>query len=354
MVEGTESEPCNLEDMKEMLLEHICTENKAFFKHLQIDDPPLSYNERNQIASELLQNSHFNFLQRFGMNMKLDHLKFFECQLSNDEPDQEEIKDLLKHITWNLNHHGTIIRNRRYAALVKLIKDKNYFSEGEMMSRDPLLFDQLIGQYQSRAEKVARRRPNPVTDTLVDVLLEGIDNDHNTEIEKRQRAEEERMCDNDDEDSQPSEIPVKSSDDEESSEESHTQWGNFEEPECSTSTSSQAPRVKKRPFKAITANERDFLKEEFAGIMYNKFLSGQDSEFFDYATVDTNEEYDETLEADQDCEDKYFDEEDSQSSPPRQAMMDDDEDELETYMKHLENNLKHQQSDNQFEEEFDE
>lgn len=213
-----------------------------------------------------------------------------------------------------------------------------------MRSRDPLLYEQLIGQYQTPAEKRADRRPDARTDTLVDVLLEGIDHDLNKAEEKRQREEEETMIQNEDDESQQPETPM-SNDDEESSDSNHDQWGNFDEP----STAQPRP-ARKRPAKLITAGERDLLREELLGIMYSNFLSGKDAEFFDYSEIDSNEAYDDTLETEQDCEDKYF-EDDSQSPPAQQIINDDSEDALDTYMKHLEGHLK-QQSDT-FEEEFD-
>lgn len=216
-----------------------------------------------------------------------------------------------------------------------------------MKTRDPLLFEQLIGQYQSRDEKVARRRPNPQTDTLVDVLLEGIENDQNTEVVKQQREQEEQMLGIDD-DTRGSGVTPESSDDEE---DKHKHWGNFEEPEAGTSSTTQTSKKRKRPANLITAGERDLLREEYLGVMYNNFLRGLDSEFFDYSTVDNNEDYDETLEADQDCEDKYFNEEESQSSQSEHQLMHESEDELDVYMKHLEEHLKTQE--NQFQEEFD-
>lgn len=38
------------------------------------------YEERKEIAAELLNKSHSKFLQRFGMNLRKEHLKFFELQ----------------------------------------------------------------------------------------------------------------------------------------------------------------------------------------------------------------------------------------------------------------------------------
>lgn len=339
--DGDSKEALDLCDLKESLLTHICTENKAFFKSQQIDDPELDYDERKKIASEMLTESRLKFLQRFGTNLKKEHLKYFETD--QDPAEQEEVNDNLKQISWNLDHHGTIVRNRRYTALLKLIKDKKYFAEAEMKSRDPLLYEQLIGQYQTPAEKRANRRPDPKTDTLVDILLEGIDHDHDRDVANHQREEEEQSPAEDD--SEDKSDPQSDDDDEED----HTQWGNFEDPEPSTSTAQ--PRPKKRPAKMITAGERDLLREEFLGIMYSNFLSGKDLEFFDYSTVDTNEEYDDALENEQDCEDKYFDE-DSDDPPPAMITNDDSEDELDIYMKHLEKNLKQQQTED-FVEEFD-
>lgn len=347
------SNDINLDDLKEALLTHICTENKAFFKSQQIDEPELNYQERKRIALEILQKSHPRFLQRFGMNLKQEHLKYFESQTYNSI-DQSEVSESIKRIQYNLDHHESIVRNRRFVALKKLIKDNNYFSEGEMMSRDPLLFDELIGQFQSTAEKRANRRPDPSKDTLVDVLLEGIDHDFNREVENKQRAEEENMLQDEDsqqlsEQSQPfNDVHNESSSDSESN---HEQWGKFEEPQPGTSSSQ--PKTKKRPAKLITAGERDLLKDEFLAVMYCNFLSGRDSEFFDYSTVDENEEYDDTLETDQDCEDKYFDE-DSQELQEERIRNDSSgsEDELDIYMKHLEKHLK--QQENGFQEELDE
>lgn len=336
----------DLDDLKEALLTHICSENKAFFKSQQIGEPEIMYEERKEIASQILSQSHVKFLQRFGMNLKKEHLEYFESQTYNST-DRDEVADSLKQINWNLDHHDIIVRNRRYAALVKLIKDKKYFSEAEMQSRDPLLFENLVGQYQSVAEKRANRRPDAKTDTLVDVLLEGIDHNFHREVVNKQRAEEENMMQND-EDSQPSTVNDAADDDDDDSESTHEHWGNFDEPQASTSTA----RPKKRPIPMVTAGERDLLKEEFIGNMYSNFLSGRDSEFFDYSTVDTNEEYDNTHEQDQDLEDKYF-EEDS-GDPPAAVINynDDSDDDLDIYMKHLENNLK-QQKAVEFEEEFD-
>lgn len=45
------------------------------------------------------------------------------------------------------------IKNRRFEALKKLITEGSYFSEEEMRKRNPLLYEQLIGQFLTEEEK---------------------------------------------------------------------------------------------------------------------------------------------------------------------------------------------------------
>lgn len=331
----------DLDELKECLLVHICNENKAFFKSQQKDEPELEYEEKRQIASNLLNRSHLKFLQRFGFNMLKEHLRYFECNRVDDN-ESEEVEDYLKSIKHAIEHQGTAVKNRRYAAMVKLIEEGKYFSENEMKSRDPLLYEQLIGQYQSSAEKRANLRPNAETDTLVDVLLQGIDRQHDNEIEKQQREEE---------GTSQNEIVDENSNDSESSDSHSIQWGNFDD----ENVKKDVRNSRKRTANLITAGERDLLKEEFFGIMYSNFLSGKDEEFFDYSKVDENEEYDNVQENDQDEEDRYFEESDESNGMNGMNISDknneESEDDLDIYMKHLENQIKNQQIT--FQEEFD-
>lgn len=44
--------------------------------------------------------------------------------------------------------------------------------------------------------------------------------------------------------------------------------------------------------------------------MRERFLSGADAEFFDYARCDEAEKYDDTAQQDRDAQDRWFDEDD--------------------------------------------
>lgn len=51
------------------------------------------------------------------------------------------------------------------------------------------------------------------------------------------------------------------------------------------------------------------LKEEFKHLMQERFIEGEEKDYFDYSMVDTNEEYDDLQVRGQDEEDAYFDQE---------------------------------------------
>ena len=264
-----------LEELKEAMINFICQQKDANLQNiLQINDPD-SFDERKQIVQDALELNHATFLSRFRKSLKPNHLKFFELQTYPPEL-QFDVDHYLKEIKLELSNRETIVKNRRYAALTKLIEDKKYFSVDEMKLRNPLLYNQLVDQYLSAAERRAFNRPNPRTDTLTDILLKGIDRDYMQDLEKKQLEQE--GIDSED----------NSSNDSESREQFPKQWGNYEEnsnPANEPSTSQPKKRSKKA--KAITTEERSLLRDEFVGIMYASFLEGKDEDF-DYSTVDNN------------------------------------------------------------------
>ncbi|CAO1330108.1 unnamed protein product [Diamesa serratosioi] len=361
----------DLDELKDSLLNNICENNKAFIKSQQIDDPEISIQEKYRILNEILLNKpHSQFLSRYRHIILPQHLVYFESK-SYEGEEHFLVQHYVAEIKSANENRSQLIKNRRYCCLLKLINDKKYFSPSEMMGREPLLYDQLIGKYQTEAEKKACRRPDAKTDTLVDILFQNIDRDHNTELENKQRTEENDMMDvltlDDDEDSQDS---INSdSTDPEAAEEKRSQWGNFEdkpntsEQPCTSSSvvkrSKKEIKQRKKLANLITAGERDLLKDEFLGIMHSNFLSGKDKEYFDYSQVDQNSEYDNIEENGQDLEDKYFDD-DSQNSAMDQEVNSNDvvkaeessEDDLDVYMQHIQQHL-HKQEREIFQEEFD-
>lgn len=342
-----EENPLNLDDLKDALLAHICNQTQVSIKSQQIDEPELNFDEKLEIVKNLLNDSHLKFLHRFGAHLRKDHLIYF------DDSNESEINELLRTLRHDLDHLTVRVKNRRYAAMVKMLQeDDEFFSLAEMKSRDPLLYEQYVGQYETPEEKRANTRPNAETDTLVDILLKGIDKKHNDEVEEEQRKFQQNPKDdeNDEDETQDSSSSVPK----------ESQWGNFDD-EKPSAAQPQPSSSRKRHAKSIAAKEKNLLRKEFCSIMYQNFLTGKDSEHFDYTTVDDNEDYDNVSEHDQDEEDKYFDDEDDPEEITDEPILDqhpniaaeDDEDDLDIYMKHLKNNMIKQSNNVYEDEEFD-
>ncbi|KAK4886868.1 hypothetical protein RN001_003139 [Aquatica leii] len=328
--------PCN---SFEEMLEQLGNNAEILCKSQQRDETDVSVQEKIQILSDIFNKSKSNFLSRFGKFLTFQQIKLFE-NVEEDVKDGYEIKFHLKNISQG---HSSIkkhkhLRNKRYAALKRLVEKDSYFSEVEMMKRNPLLYEQLVGQYLSNKEKRIRdRQSNTDVNSFVHVLLNGIDNEQMQNKKKLQEKAENVKMDEDsssdeseEDDGGPStstgKIDQKSQ---------RFLWGEFQ-------TEDNQEIVPKRTTKhinlSVTAQERQILKEEFISTMYESFLDGNDDDF-DYSTVDDNDEYDNLEIVDNDEEEKYFDAEE----PEDMNMIDGNEnkreesseDELDIYMNAL-------------------
>lgn len=377
---STKPELAGRELLRHEMIEHIVQENKAFFRSQQINDPDISIEERRSIVAGILSDSEEKFLTRFGNFIRLNHLAYFEADTEIERSDDQcyEFNCLLKNIRTNLNNRKKIIKNRRYAALQQLIDQKEYFSEIEMMKREPCLYDHLIGQYLTDNERIRRDALNTDGPEFSNILLHGIEMRNIEELRKQQQrdedAEEEEdnseSCEDDSGDSS------KTNKDDMIDENLFPQippnyrrhWGDFDDESNSTPIAAQArslmsvaqPNISSNQPKIvasdkslkskthckdvkqtyISADEKDLLREEFFSMMCENFLQGKDTTF-DYTTVDDNSLYDDIETEDQDAEDKYFeasDEENDRISATTTNRGDESEDELDVYMKNISQN----------------
>uniref|UniRef100_A0A182JGF8 DUF2052 domain-containing protein n=1 Tax=Anopheles atroparvus TaxID=41427 RepID=A0A182JGF8_ANOAO len=332
------------------LFDHICSNQQVFFKDQQKNEPELTTDEKKTILRAVLNQSHCTFLDRFGQYMKDEHLGYFEQEeqtLAYSPDERYEIDYYLNRIR-KLRNGGraTEVRNRRYAALKKMCDDGTYFSEREMMQRDPLLYEHLVGQYMTEREKRERDASVPVS--VVDILFNQIDKEEAKDALQKLEAEEYGQEQNDWFDleetnnrSRPTSLNFP-----------RAQWGNFDDEEETRlearrherQTKSFRRRMVIPPAHLVTAGERNLLRNEFIETMYERFIAGDDKEF-DYSRVDDSSEYDNVTIMDQDEEEKYFDEEDVTETKPCVAHCDgeESEDELDVYMRHLNYHLQQQE-----------
>lgn len=291
------------------------------FKNAHVDEAEIRTNDRVRIANELYERSPTEFLMQYGKYLTSHHINYFEKVLSNNH----------KHCIEQLKvyHSDTSrrkrIRNRRYKAMQKLESETDYFSEKQMMLRNPLLYEQLVGQYMTDDEIKERDSVDHENLNLLTMILDTVDRNHMTEIKNEQMLEESVETD-----LNSKERPH-----------SNKMWGEFDVPDT-------VPKHKPEPRKQtmINAPEKRLLREEFLQEMYSNFIEGRDD--FDYSTVDDNEQYDDLNLASQDAEDRYFDSETNEVENLEEHMKlvdeygrhssansNTDEDPLDVFMEHV-------------------
>ncbi|KAF7405701.1 hypothetical protein HZH68_005070 [Vespula germanica] len=316
----------NLEDE---LLNYLA-ESDANFKSQQKDDPELTFEEKRTIASNLLQRSHCLFLAKFGHYLLEEHLKYFDSAKDKNYEISYHINRLHRHFNNSIRQRD--IKNRRYEALKKLIKEGEYFSECEMMKRNPLLYEQLVGQYLTKKQKETRDNIDMKSTTFVHLLMESIERDWIKEREKLQKEEDNVLEENDSDDDDTDEnYSLKQSN---LKTEPNKSWGELPEIQVNKEDENKTKHIHKY-IQKISNKEKEILKEEFVTHMYQSFLEGKDLEF-DYSMVDNNEAYDNVDLRTQDEEEKYFDSESPETIIPENSIVQSEsEDELDIYMRSL-------------------
>lgn len=294
------------------------------FKSQQIGEDRLKKEEKRTIAFNSFQKSPSSFLEKYGRYLKLEHLAYFEnCKQEQNQYELNyHIANLKLHL--NDNKNKAIVKNRRFEALSRMLEEGSYFSETEMMHRNPLLYEQLVGQYMSENEKIARDDIDLDKITLLNVLLEGIDRKNVKSLRDKQKSSEVMESKNDD-----PRIKEKTK--------KPPKWGEFDD----HSESSQENDDMEEEVTPISAPERELLREEFVQEMYRSFLAGEDEDF-DYKTIDENSDYDCIVVRGRDEEENYFDSESpdqistkSEENKTKNNSNNESEDELDIYMKHL-------------------
>ncbi|KAL5279109.1 CCDC97 family protein [Megaselia abdita] len=314
----------------EEILKFLSENSKIVFKSQQISEPDLDSHEKVNIARGIFEGNKNLFFSRFGQYLQKSHLDFFKSECNDDN-----LLFTLSDLSDKLEHKAKTIKNRRFAALQEMSKDteEGYFSEAEMMKREPNLYEQLVGQYLTDTERrivSGECGYEPGEGSFSSILLEGIERDRIEQLRKEQKKGEGPEIEDDEDISEESneneqlfpKIPTSF----------RKQWGNFDDEDSQPGPSGSDSQKKVKKQKYVTAEERELLREEFVGIMHSKFIEGKD-ENFDYSTVDDNDQWDDLKQIGQDKEDAYFD--DDEDDEVIERMEDDSDDELDLYMKSI-------------------
>ncbi|XP_047663843.1 coiled-coil domain-containing protein 97 isoform X2 [Tachysurus fulvidraco] len=237
-------------------------------KSQQLGEPDLTVEEKKRLLVEQYNSKPVVFLERYHPHLKPEHLEAFS-HVSSDCRTQYYCTEVQKRALSSANK--TRVRNHRYAALRALQKEGQYFSEEQMRFREPLLYEQYIGQYLSE-EEILQRSEEAMQKSnmgLSDLLINSY---HEKELQKRLQEEQSR------------ENCAEQEEEEDDDEPTQAQW----EP---------------------TAEEKALLRDEFLSQMHQSFIEGKDKDF-NYSEVDENPDYDNMDILSRDAEEKYFDEDD--------------------------------------------
>lgn len=256
------------------MIDRIAQNQTVYFKSQQKDENDLSFGDKRSIVDKTFREKKDLFLQRYGHLLSEKELD----SLAESE-DDSDITVIVKSLKDSLvrNSSKSVVKNRRYQALQHLIKEGNYFSDCQMQSRNPLLFDQMVGQYMTEEEKTKLTNEKYLQNHncfgLSSFLLEQMDNNRtDNRLETQKSAEQ---CE---------EFDTDSDEDEE-----------YEE--CDEPT----------PKECLSEPQKLELREEFKRVMSERFLEGKDEEFYDYNQCDQNMDLDFNQINDRDIEDQYFD-----------------------------------------------
>lgn len=245
-------------------------------KSQQIGEAELTLNQRREELLQQYNSRPLVFLEKYHNCLKPEHLAAF-AHVASDPRTQYYSKVIQRRATGCPNK--TRVKNHRYAALRALQKDGDYFSEEQMRRREPLLYEQYIGQYLTdeevleRSQEAMQEGQPEGSGGLAHLLLNSY---QERLIQSRMQEEQEREDGAQEEED----------DDEEEDDIQAQEW----EP---------------------TVEEKAQLREEFISQMHQRFLDGKDKDF-DYSEVDENPDYDNLDIVSRDAEEKYFDEDDSE------------------------------------------
>lgn len=283
--------------------------------------------QRKSLLLHLLSRDVPLFLERYGSQLTLDELDEFET-LKNDYEINwhlNRLRCVISPTQEDLKSRSVKIKNRRRAYLDKLISDGQYFSEDAMREREPYLHHEYVGKFQDPSGRSMARPGERWSETLMRraeeaTLVKKIRDEQqrrgvaqsdwvgfgNQELENVEEEEEEEEEEDTEEEEEEEE------EDEEKEQDKGERDISINRQEVhpnNLDASNDTPSEMRRPavMETLSTEEMQERLDQFAYIMQEKFLLGEDS--LDYSKIDEDETLDDywMKEANYDAEEKYFD-----------------------------------------------
>uniref|UniRef100_A0A914VCX1 CCD97-like C-terminal domain-containing protein n=1 Tax=Plectus sambesii TaxID=2011161 RepID=A0A914VCX1_9BILA len=291
------------------MFRRVIGHREAYFRSEQLGSPDLTDDEKRTLLAELFATKPAVFLERYWQFLEHSDRDCFS-HLAHDYDIGYYLRLLAPDRRGRTSGRTKMIANRRYAALRQLVADGDYFSDEEMRQREPLLYDQMVGQYLSELEKSRMMPKTERSGTLVGLFADFADTqrtalrrkeeetfeDHASRREKLLRQARSRRRTGELDGQRNGAV----SDEEE------------EEEEEELSDDEEEGDANEVAFPAtVSDEEKAQLRAEYISHMHERFLAGKDEEFVDYSDIDSNTRNDPIDLMQRDAEDDYFD-----SEPP--------------------------------------
>ncbi|CAG9532074.1 unnamed protein product [Cercopithifilaria johnstoni] len=292
------------------MIDRIISHDGVFYRSEQRDTPDLTIQEKRELLENLfMKNSHV-FMGRYHRYLTVEDCDCFD---QNDYEIQCYIKSVIERCKdMDAKKRKNVrLRNQRYAELLRLKRETDYFSDKKMREREPLLFDKMIGRFLPEEEQIYLR-PTIENESLSGVFMQFedsqiISNRRNTHLNDwndflkydrknisklgdlvqhaRSRFCEEMEDDNDE---------MKSDD------------GYKEVADGDPKPTSSRTMEEDITLESDEDHDQEQLRADFIDHMEQRFLRGDDAEFYDYSLIDNvmTKEYERMY--DRDLEDAYF------------------------------------------------
>ncbi|KAL3984810.1 hypothetical protein ACH3XW_36065 [Acanthocheilonema viteae] len=290
------------------MIDRIISQDGIFYRSEQRDTPDLTTQEKRELLENLfVENSHL-FMRRYHRYLMVEDCDCFD---QNDYEIQFYVKAIIERCKdMDAKKRKNVkLRNQRYAELLRLKRETDYFSNKKMREREPLLFDKMIGRFLPEEEQIYLR-PTIENESLSGVFMQFEDsqiisnrrtahlNDWNDFLKDDRKNVSKfgdlvqharsRFCEG-----------MESDNDEMKSDNSYDEIGN------------PKPTSSRKMEEDITSesdeeHDQEQLRADFIDHMEQRFLRGDDTEFFDYSLIDNvmTKEYEQMY--DRDLEDSYF------------------------------------------------
>ncbi|KAJ1976500.1 hypothetical protein H4R34_003956 [Dimargaris verticillata] len=200
------------------------------------------------------------------------------------------------------------VRNRRWYYLVHHLRRSGYFSDAALQRRDPVLYHQYKGRYQTAAEQATPFAPGT---SLVDRMYHDIDQQTaHTAVTQHQQAQAQLLALLAAAESSTTAPPVaRPGPDDDTYQETEDDGDSNENPP-SAHCSNRPPVVAsdEEGEEELPTAGREIMAQDLVALFEQRFLAGQELEF-DYSQVDHNPAYDDVALQERDYEDAYFDSE---------------------------------------------